>query len=100
MVNPFERHIILSDPARSTPVYTIVPLSPLTVTLAATLCSTYAATEPHPIRSLDALQLASALLAARNLSDELIFITADTRLSTIARFEGFQVINPAYPPMP
>ena len=50
------------------------------------------------LRSLDAIQLACAIAVAKGLGDELIFVTADARLGTIAPLEGFRVVNPLYPP--
>ncbi len=52
----------------------------------------------HPLRAYDAVQLASALkanqvLSAANLS-ALSFISADTRLTTVAQLEGLPVDNP------
>jgi uncharacterized protein len=51
----------------------------------------------HPLRALDALQLASAL-ALRNIlpaeAPPLIFLSADDRLVTAARQEHLQAVNP------
>jgi predicted nucleic acid-binding protein len=68
--------------------------------MAAGLCTQYWEMRPYPLRSLDAIQLACAIATARGLPDELVFVTADARLSAIAPLEGFQVINPPYPPHP
>ncbi len=69
------------------------------MTLAVALCNRYWDVAPGPPRSLDAIQLASALLVAASIPDELILVTADTRLAVIAAFEGLRVVNPAYPPI-
>jgi predicted nucleic acid-binding protein len=98
MVARFERHIALSVPTSISPVYRLVPLAPTVLTLAAALCNRYWAMQPHPLRSLDAIQLACALAAAADVSDELILVTADARLAAIAPLEGLRVINPSYPP--
>ena len=98
MINTFSRQIVLSDPLRSTPIYTIVPLSEAVIAAAATLCNTYSGRDVDPIRTLDAIQLASALLTAPTMQDELVFVTADTHLGAVAQDEGFRVINPAFPP--
>jgi predicted nucleic acid-binding protein len=45
----------------------------------------------HPMRSLDALQLASAIAAAGNVRD-LVFVTLDDRLAAVAQAEGFPVL--------
>jgi uncharacterized protein len=100
MQHALERHLVLSNPSRATPVYILVTVSPTILSLAATLCAKYWEMRPHPLRSLDAIQLASAIATARGLPDELIFVTADVRLSAIAPLEGFRVINPVYPPHP
>lgn len=47
----------------------------------------------HPLRAADALQLAAALLAARNRPSTLEFVTLDDRLAGAARIEGFAVID-------
>lgn len=98
MQNTFERHLFLSDPGRAFPLYLLVTVSPAILSLAAALCTQYWEMRPFPLRSLDAIQLACAIAVARGMSDELLFVTADTRLSAIAPLEGFQVINPDYPP--
>lgn len=100
MVNMFERHVALSDPARARPMYIFVPISPVVIALAAALCNRYAEASPYPIRSLDAIQLACALAAAIDSAEGLLFVTADVRLAAIAPLEGFSVIQPAYPPHP
>src|SRR5262249_11330484 len=93
MVNTFERRIALSDPARSAQIYTLVPASPTVIALAKARCNQYWDARPKPIHSLDALQLASAIATAVDLSEELIFVTADVRLAAIAPLEGFTVID-------
>ena len=100
MQNTFERHLSLSDPGRAFPVYLLVTVSPAILSLAAALCTQYWETRPYPLRSLDAIQLACAIAAARGMPDELLFVTADIRLSAIAPLEGFHVINPVFPPHP
>ncbi|WIG60625.1 MAG: hypothetical protein OJF49_003373 [Ktedonobacterales bacterium] len=100
MVSLFARHLILSDPARPTPMYRLIPLSAVVLELAAHLCNRYWNVQPYPLRSLDAIQLAAALLTATAISDELRFVTADTRLAAIAPLEGMTVVNPLTPPHP
>jgi len=48
----------------------------------------------HPVRSLDAIQLASALEAAQALGAKPVFVSADERLLAVAAAEGFSVDNP------
>lgn len=100
VINTFARHMALSDIARKSPIYRLVPISAEVLELAASLCNQHAALDPFPIRSLDAIQLASAILTANALHDELIVVTADARLAALAGSEGFHVINPAFPPSP
>ena len=45
----------------------------------------------HPLRSLDAVQLASALLLARGAPGSVLFGTSDARLATVARREGLEL---------
>jgi hypothetical protein len=59
LVNQFELHLTVSDPTRPNP-YRLVPLSPLVLALSARLGNRYWDTTPHPLRSLDAIQLAAA----------------------------------------
>lgn len=100
MVNIFDRQIALSSTSRPDPIYTIVPLSALVVETAAILCNTYAGRDVNPIRSLDAIQLASALGTMPTVRGELVFVTADTHLGAVAEEEGFRVVNPTIPPSP
>lgn len=48
----------------------------------------------HPLRTLDAIQLASALKASRQLSRGITFVSADTRLLTAASAEGLPIDDP------
>jgi predicted nucleic acid-binding protein len=98
LVNTFERHVALS--ARPDPIYHILQVTDAVTRLAATLCNKYWEISPGPLRSLDAIQLASALLASASRDDEVILVTSDTRLAAVAAFEGLRIVNPAYPPTP
>ena len=100
MVNAFARHLALSDIARKSPVYRLVPISSEVLEWVASLCNRHAALDPFPIRSLDAIQLASAILTASFLHDALIVVTADARLAALAESEDFRVVNPEFPPSP
>ncbi len=79
------------------PVYILVPISRSIMQLATSLCNKYWDVRPSPLRSLDAIQLACALAAAADVSEELIFVTADIRLTAFASLEGFSVVHPAFP---
>ena len=48
----------------------------------------------HPLRTLDAIHLASALQVARTLTEPLTFVSADNRLLSVAASEGFAIANP------
>jgi hypothetical protein len=71
---------------------------PGVIGIAVQFCNKYWALSPHPLRSLDAIQLASAIFVAAVLPDALTVVSADVRLSAIAQLEGLRVINPVYPP--
>jgi predicted nucleic acid-binding protein len=81
-------------------MYRLIALSPTVVEFAAELCNRYWDARPHPLRSLDALQLATAVLTAAAIQDELLLVTADLRLAAIAPQEGLTVIDPLRPPQP
>lgn len=49
----------------------------------------------HPLRAADALQLAAALLWARDIPGGRDFVCLDERLRTAAILEGFQVLPEA-----
>lgn len=100
MQNIFERHLALSNPGNTFPVYLLVTVSPAILSMAAALCTKYWEMRSYPLRSLDAIQIACAIATARGLPNELLFVTADARSSAIAPMEGFQVINPTHPPQP
>jgi predicted nucleic acid-binding protein len=100
MVRRFERHITLSDPARPSPHYRVVPVTASVFALAAELCNQYWRSLPSPLRSLDAIQLACAIATAASLAGDLAFVTADARLAVVAQMEGFATINPALTPLP
>ncbi|MGH2514185.1 MAG: hypothetical protein ACRDHP_00870, partial [Ktedonobacterales bacterium] len=51
---------------------------------------------PSPLRSLDAIHLASALVVAASIVEELVFVTSDERLEAVAQREGLQTLNPAF----
>ncbi|MGH2486731.1 MAG: type II toxin-antitoxin system VapC family toxin [Ktedonobacterales bacterium] len=97
MVNAFARHLAQSDPGRAMPAYHLVPALTSVLELAGNLCNHYWDLRPHPLRSLDAIQLASALAVAATLPEELIVITSDLRLAAIAQAEGLRVVNPERP---
>lgn len=48
----------------------------------------------HPLRTLDAIQLAGAMMAAQAWGRPLLFISADRKMLSIAAAEGFSVDDP------
>lgn len=85
----FERHLLLSEPLRIPREYDIVPLAPSIIQFAAQLCNRYWDVRPHPLRSLDALQLASAVVVAATTPEEIRFVTSDRRLAAVAEWSAF-----------
>ena len=69
-------------------VYLVQPLNPSVTEEAIRVLDT------HPLRTLDALQLAGCLIIGRNMSEQLTFVCADTRLNSAARLEGLVTFNP------
>jgi hypothetical protein len=47
----------------------------------------------HPLRAVDALQLAAAFVASDRRPHSLTLVTLDERLGTAARKEGFAIIG-------
>lgn len=47
----------------------------------------------HSLRTGDAFQLASAIIASEDLASKVAVVTLDERLATAARKEGFEVIE-------
>lgn len=47
----------------------------------------------HPLRTGDAFQLASAIVASEDLVSKIALVTFDARLASAARREGFEVIE-------
>jgi predicted nucleic acid-binding protein len=71
--------------------YLSVPLDNRTLTLAGDLV------DKHPLRALDAIQLASAIRATRMLGEAMTFVSADRNLlaaAAAAAAEGFAVDDP------
>ena len=50
--------------------------------------------DTHPLKTLDALQLAGCLIINQSMSEPLTFVCADTRLISAARLEGLVTLNP------
>ena len=72
--------------------YLTVPLDLMVLAQARTLVN------KHPLRALDAVQLACALRATSVLNEPMSFISGDNNLLKVAAAEGFTTDNPnAYP---
>ncbi|MGH7774622.1 MAG: type II toxin-antitoxin system VapC family toxin [Candidatus Binatia bacterium] len=83
--------LLRSYAAHSHRDYLLIPHSESLMDMAEALISR------HPLRSLDAIQLASALALRNSLPAEappLIFLAADERLNEAARQEHLQAVNP------
>ena len=100
-INTFARDLRLSAASRRLRVYEITPLSDEVLTLADALLEKYRSGKPYALRSLDAIQLASAQIARASLplaeQGDFIFVTADRQLRGVAGVEGLQTVNPEYP---
>ncbi len=67
--------------------YTLIPIEDSLVVDALYLAEKYA------MKSLDSLQLASAL-KVKTVEEEIIFVSADLQLLKYAEKEGFEILNP------
>ena len=48
----------------------------------------------YPLRTLDAIQLASAKQTLTMLNEQITFVSADSNLLVVAATEGFKIDNP------
>ncbi|HEY7020342.1 MAG TPA: type II toxin-antitoxin system VapC family toxin [Ktedonobacterales bacterium] len=96
LVNLFKRHLALSPQPNG--LYTLIPVSSTVIEYAAGLCDKYWDINPGPLRSLDAIHLASAAIVSATISEKPIVVTADLQMAAIAAIEGLGVVNPVYPP--
>ncbi len=103
-INRFLADLRLSAPTRRLKVFEIVPLSDQVLTLADALLRRFRTGTPYALRSLDAIQLASAVLARSALPPteraHITFVTVDRQLRGVAGADGFPTINPEHPPSP
>jgi len=97
-IQRFERHLSLVASTPKDTAYRIVTLGPDVLLRASLLLHTYRSGKPHAIRTLDAIQLASAIIARGSLPhqerDQLRFVTSDKQLIGVATHEGLTVIRP------
>lgn len=98
LVNQFDCDVRLSLNGGRQRLYTIVALSGDVIERARELLGAYRSGKPYGLRSLDALQLATALLTREALPvDEQLWmalVTSDRQLGGVARHAGFIVIRP------
>lgn len=98
----FERHLRISREVAPAARYRIIELTADVLDRAHDLVQAYRNGKPKALRTLDALQLASAL-KARNLlpetqRQEVKLVTEDQQLAGCAADQGFEVINTITPP--
>lgn len=93
-ISPEAFDIALHNLADITQRISRVPIEENVLTLAAEIIGR------NMLRSLDAIQLASVMLAVQELEleDELVFIASDHRLLAAAAAEGIATWDPAAPP--
>lgn len=100
-INTFFRDLRLSSPSRRLKVYEITPLSDQVLSLADALLEKYRTGKPYGLRSLDAIQLASAEITRASLplqdQQDFTLVTVDRQLRGVAGAEGLQTVNPEYP---
>ena len=77
--------LIYEDAAAS---YIVQPFDAWVIEEAARILDT------HPLKALDALQLAGCLIIGREMSEPPIFVCADTRPINAAVLEGLSTLNP------
>ncbi len=99
--NRFERDIRLSEPTYNQRKYIVISITSTIIERAASLLEKYRRGSPNALRSLDAIQLACAIIARDTLAaserDEMVFVTADKQLIGSAGNEGFSATNPVFP---
>lgn len=99
--NRFERDVRLSEPIYKHRKYIVLSLTSMIIERAAGLLEKYRRGSPNALRSLDAIQLACAIMARDTLAaserEEMAFVTADRQLMGSAGNEGFTAINPVFP---
>ena len=69
-------------------LYLVQPLSSAVIEEAARLI------DSHPLRAIDALQLAGCVVVRYSVPPPLTFVCADVRLCEVAGFEGLTTLNP------
>ncbi|MEW5958878.1 MAG: type II toxin-antitoxin system VapC family toxin, partial [Chloroflexota bacterium] len=80
-------------------LHNLYNLTPITDAVLQTACTLL---EKHPLRSVDAIHLATVIILNQQLAaaeiPPLIFLSADTRLNEAALAEGLVVRDPNQPP--
>lgn len=100
----FDRDVRLSGAATQRPQQAIISLTPAVFQRARELLRTYRSGKPNALRSLDAFQLASALLARDDLPPvmqaDMTFVSSDKQLLGAAQHEGLVTLRPEYQIIP
>lgn len=89
LLSPVEREQILAALGADVPSFVVVELSPEVVVRARQLLA------EHPLRSADAIQLASALVLAGASGEPVTFVAFDTALRRAASQEGLRIAGTA-----
>ena len=101
LINRFDRDVRLSQDGAAQRLYTVVALSADVIERARDLLHTYRTGKPQALRSLDALQLATALLARDALpaseQQRMAMVTSDRQLGGVAATAGLIVVRPEAP---
>jgi len=98
VVAQFERDVQRSESAAQRPAQVLLPLSVGVLERARTVLAVYRSGTPNALRSLDALQLATALLIYEALPperrDDFRFVTSDKQLLGAANHAGLITVRP------
>lgn len=100
LIAEFRRDVAQSRASVHTAPYRIVPITQAVVDAASELCDHFWRANPRPLRTLDAIQLATALSVQASSPDECTFVSGDTRLLQVADALNMPGINPDSAPIP
>ena len=87
-VNMFQRHIGRDE-------YNVIAISPQIIQFAQALCNQFWEIQPHPLRAMDAIQIATAQVVAA-IADDLLFVSSDRRQLAVAKELGLAVVDPEH----
>lgn len=92
LIKLYRRHIARSRLGNNGP-YIFVPVIDDVIVTAGYLADRFV-NPPNILRSMDAIQLASALLVSRAIADRLVFVTSDAKLEAMAQAISLGTENP------